>query len=134
MAVNYQLADLLVRIKVGGRSYDKKVKVTYTDYNIKVLTVLYRQGAISSFNILNNENILVTLKYINGKPLIKDIKLISTPGRRIYWTLRKLSLKYNKNSLSGFYIISTPYGLMTETECLLSKRISGEILLKITFD
>jgi small subunit ribosomal protein S8 len=84
MCVNFQLADLLVRIKVGCRSYDRTIKVKYTDYNIRILTVLYRQGVISSFHVLNHKDILVTLKYVNSKPLIKDIKLISKPGRRIF--------------------------------------------------
>lgn len=84
MCVNYQLADLLVRIKVGCRSYDRTVRVQATDFNIKVLTVLYRQGAISSFFITNQHDILVHLKYTNSKPLIKDIKLISKPGHRIF--------------------------------------------------
>jgi small subunit ribosomal protein S8 len=134
MCVNFQLADLLVRIKVGCRSYDRTIKVKYTDYNIRILTVLYRQGVISSFHVLNHKDILVTLKYVNSKPLIKDIKLISKPGRRIFWTLRVLSLNYNKNSLNGFYILSTPYGLLTEVECLLNKHISGEVLFQVTLE
>ena len=134
MCVNYQLADLLVRIKVGGRGYDRTVKVKLTNANLKVLTVLYRQGAITSFSIANDNDIFVTLKYFYGKPLIKDIKVVSTPGRRIYWTLRELSLEYNRNSLSGFYVLSTPQGLKTSTECLLGHHITGEVLLKVEFN
>jgi len=134
MCVNYQLADLLVRIKVGGRTYDKIVKVSLTKSNLSIIAALYRQGAISSFFVANDREVLVTLKYTYGKPLIKDIKVISTPGRRIFWTLRELSLEYNRNANNSFYILSTPKGLLTSTECLIANHITGEVLLKIEFN
>lgn len=134
MCVNHQLSDLLVRIQVGGRTYDKIIKVQCTVYNLKILSVLYRQGAISSFYVGNHKDIFVYLKYFFGKPFIRNIKVISTPGKRVYWTLNELSRNYNRNSLNAFYILSTSKGLLTSTECLLSHRLGGEVLLKIEFN
>jgi ribosomal protein S8 len=60
-----------------------------------------------------------------------DVKLISTPGKKVYWSLNKLSLKYNLNNFGGFYIISTSKGLITSHNCLLGNNLSGKILLKV---
>jgi hypothetical protein len=46
--------------------------------------------------------------------------------------LSKLSTKFSASSFCGFYIISTNVGLITSNDCLLGKRISGEILLKVS--
>ena len=59
------------------------------------------------------------------------MKLVSTPGKKVYWSLNRLSLNYNINSFAGFYIISTSKGLFTSNTCLLGKNISGKILLKV---
>ena len=129
----YNLADLLVRIKVAYNSHLISIKVIKCNLNIRFLFLLYKIGILRSFHILNKENlILVYLKYKkNGKPLIYDIKLISKPSRRVYWNLTMLSQNYSKYSLSTFYIISTSKGLITSNEALLYKNISGEVLCKV---
>lgn len=133
MSVNYTLADVVVRIKVGGISRDNIVSVPYTSLSLRVITMLYKEGAIKCFWIRENKIILVELKYNHARPLIKDIKVVSRPGRRVYWTLRKLGLQFNKRCLNAFYVISTPKGLVSSNEALLLKRISGEVLLKIEY-
>jgi len=40
-------------------------------------------------------------------------------------------MSYNYNTFAGTYIVSTPKGLLTSTECLLLNQISGEIILKV---
>ena len=45
--------------------------------------------------------------------------------------LRKLVKNYNRTDFSGFYIISTPLGLVTSHYCLLQGHSSGEVLMKI---
>ena len=42
-----------------------------------------------------------------------------------------MSLCYSAKGFGGMYVVSTPKGLLTSTECLLSSHISGEILLKL---
>jgi ribosomal protein S8 len=82
--------------------------------------------------MLNNErNILVYLKYKNGRPVIYSLELISKPSRRVYWSLGILSHNYRKYAFSTFYIISTSKGLITSNDALLNKNISGEILCKV---
>ena len=52
-------------------------------------TYLFVKDYISKYQLLSDsknqkESLLVYLKYNNGLPVIKEIKRISKPGRRIY--------------------------------------------------
>jgi len=60
-----------------------------------------------------------------------NIELVSTPGKKVYWSLNKLSLKYKFNSFAGFFIISTSKGLVTSNDCLIGGNICGKVLFKI---
>lgn len=125
-------ADLITRIKVGYKARLLSIKVLKNKLTISFLFLLYKIGLIRSFHILNNEkNILIYLKYKNGKPVIYSIELISKPSRRIYWTLNILSHNYRKYAFSTFYVISTSKGLITSNDALFSKNVSGEVLCKI---
>jgi ribosomal protein S8 len=128
---NYNLADLIVRIKVAFTARLVSIKVLKTKLNINFLFLLYKIGLLRSFHVLEKE-ILVYFKYKkDGKSLIYDISIVSKPSKRIYWTLTMLSKNYRKHAFSHFYIISTSKGLMTSNDALLSKNISGEVLCRI---
>ena len=128
---NYNLADLLVRIKVAFNARLVSIKVIKTKLNINFLYLLYKMGLFRSFHVLDKE-ILVYLKYKkDGKPLIYEMSIVSKPSKRIYWNLTMLSKHYRKHAFASFYIISTSKGLMTSNDALLGKNISGEILCRI---
>lgn len=61
---------------------------------------------------MQGTKILVFFKYFKGCHLFK-FKIISKPSNRVYFSLNKLSLNFSKNNFSGFFVISTPNGLMT---------------------
>lgn len=131
MTVNYHLADLVSRLNVASSRKLATVRVCYTTLNMRVLTILYRNGVIRGFHATSNY-ISVFLKYMQMQPVFRQIKIISRPGCRIFWKLSKLALVYNYNSFAGFYIISSPKGLVTSHDCLLGLRLSGEVLLQVS--
>jgi len=126
---NYIISDLVSRINLGAARRLRFIKINLNNVSLDILKILYKQGAIRSFIIKNNE-ILIYYKYFNSRIAIK-ISLISTPGNKIYWSLNKLSNKFNYHNFSGFYIISTQKGLFSSDYCLLQGRISGEVLIKV---
>ena len=71
--------------------------------------------------------LLVNLKYDNGLPVIKEIKRISKPGRRIY--ARADSISKIKNGL-GVAIVSTSKGIMSDDDAR-TKNIGGEIICRV---
>ena len=75
----------------------------------------------------NKSTLIVDLKYHNGTPVIKEIKRVSKPGRRIFSSAESLP-KIN-NGL-GIAIVSTPKGVMTDIDARKQK-IGGEIICKV---
>ena len=70
---------------------------------------------------------MINLKYYEGDPVIQEIKRISKPGRRVY--SRANSIPRVMNGL-GFAILSTPKGVMTDTEAR-KNNVGGEIICRI---
>ena len=71
--------------------------------------------------------ISVDLKYNKGLPVIKEIKRISKPGRRIY--AKATSIPKIKNGL-GLAIVSTSKGIMTDNDAR-NQNIGGEIICRV---
>jgi len=94
--------------------------------------VLKREGYISNYKLLSDsknkkESLLVDLKYNNGLPVIKEIKRISKPGRRIY--AKADSIPKIQNGL-GLAIVSTSMGIMSDNDAR-TKNIGGEIICRV---
>lgn len=126
---NSFLASFISQLNIGCIRRLRYIKVDYSKISIKIVRLLYEEGVIRLF-LLKNNKIFIFFKYFKGLNLFK-FKLISKPSKRVYLSLRKLSLNYNKNNFSGFYVLSTSFGLMTSNNSLLSSHVSGEILFKV---
>jgi small subunit ribosomal protein S8 len=123
------LSNMLSIVKVGCNARHLQVTVQNSKLCINVLSVLYKLGYIRGF-IVKKKNIIILLKYINNKPVIRNIAVISTPGRRTYIKHKKLE-KFLKKKDSGFLLLSTSKGILTDEESNIFK-IGGEALLKIS--
>lgn len=131
--LNFFLADLISRIHVASCKFMYSVNVLYSISNLRILISLNYEGFIEGFRVLK-DCIVVYLKYnyLNNCMLFKNTKIVSTPGRRIYWNLIKLNKFYSYRNFSGIFLLSTNKGIITSTDALLKLRVSGEILLKLT--
>lgn len=128
---NYHIADFVSRLNLGLIRKLRFIKIDNTPIATRLLHLLYKQGVIRTYQITKNGQILVYYKYWRSQPICKKLILISKPSKRIYNNLTKLSKNYNNNNFSGFYIISSPKGLVTSEYCLLNGRMGGEILIKV---
>jgi len=128
---NFALADLIARLNISSKKRLVSVRVVFTKFSLNVLHIFLKNGIINGLTIENNY-ITVYLKYYMLKPVFREITIVSRPGKRVYWTLNFLSLKYNIANFSGFYVISTSKGLLTSNDCLLGLNASGEIMLKVS--
>ena len=115
-------------IKTGSISFRSYVHVPTTKLNLQMLGLLYKNGYIRGFHY-NNKRIQVFLKYNNYlKPVLRNIKIISTPGKKVIISHKTLcQLKKN----IGFFVINSNKGLITLEEALFKYKIGGEILCKI---
>jgi len=126
---NFIIADFISKLNVGLLRKLRFIRIAKAKIIIRLLRILYKQGIIRAFKIDNNF-ILVYFKFRYGQPIGK-FKLVSRPGKRIYWGLRKLLKNFNISNFSGFYILSNQYGFVTSNYCLLSARSGGEVIMKI---
>ena len=93
------------------------------------LKILWREGFIMGYTRSKKkpEFIKIFLKYTDGKPAIINIKLITKPGRRIYYNTKQIwKIKTYENCI----IFSTKEGLKTLIECKKLK-IGGEPFILI---
>lgn len=93
------------------------------------LKILWREGFILGYCIDKNNinNIKIFLKYKNKNPSIKSLKLISSSGRRIYYSKKQI---WKISSGKFLIIFSTNQGLKSIIECK-RLRIGGEPFIVI---
>ena len=125
------IGDMITRIRNAQMRLLNNVSIPNSKFREKILDVLKQEGYIADYKLLpdsNNKNSLsVDLKYNNGLPVIKEIKRVSKPGRRIY--VRADSIPKIQNGL-GVAIVSTSIGIMTDNDAR-TKNVGGEIICKV---
>ena len=131
MTLTDPIGDMIARIRNAQVRLLNNVKIPSSKFRVKILEILKQEGYISDYKLLsssNNKNILsVDLKYNNGIPVIKEIKRVSKPGRRIY--AKAISIPKIKNGL-GLAIVSTSKGIMTDNDAR-NKNVGGEIICRV---
>jgi small subunit ribosomal protein S8 len=97
----------------------------------RVAEVLKAEGFIRGYasvaHTSGRSELEIELKYFDGEPVIKDIKRVSTPGRRVYSSVRDLPTVANGLGVS---ILSTPKGVMSDSRAR-NENVGGEILCSI---
>jgi small subunit ribosomal protein S8 len=125
------ISDMIARIRNAQMRLLRNVAIPNSKFRIRILEVLKQEGYISDCKLLsdsNNKNSLsVDLKYSNGLPVIREIKIISKPGRRIY--AKADSIPKIRNGL-GLAILSTSKGIMTDSDAR-NQNVGGEIICKV---
>ena len=125
------IGDMITRIRNAQLRTLYNVKVPGSKYRAKILEVLKQEGFISNYKLLpdskNKSSLVVDLKYYNGLPVIKEIKRVSRPGRRVY--ARADSIPKIQNGL-GLAIVSTSMGIMSDSDARM-KKVGGEIICRV---
>tara|TARA_Y100000590_G_scaffold90804_1_gene102449 strand:- start:2936 stop:3334 length:399 start_codon:yes stop_codon:yes gene_type:complete len=125
------IGDMISRIRNAQMRSLSKVKIPNSKFRVKILEILKKEGYISNYKALSEDEdkntLSVDLKYDNGLPVIKEIKRISKPGRRIY--ARADSIPKIQNGL-GLAIVSTSKGVMTDNDAR-NQNVGGEIICRV---
>ena len=125
------IGDMFTRIRNSQMRLLPKVEMPSSNFRLKILEILKNEGFISSYHIEKKENnkvsLIVDLKYYEGTPVIREIKRVSKPGRRVY--SRASSVPRIQNGL-GLAIISTNKGIMSDIEAR-KNNIGGEIICRV---
>ena len=131
MSLTDPIGDMFSRIRNGQMRSLNSIDIPSSNFRKNILKILKEEGYIKDYYIEKSENnkikLKINLKYYEGDPVIKEIKRISKPGRRVY--SRANSIPRVMNGL-GLAILSTPQGVMTDAEAK-KKNIGGEIICKV---
>jgi len=131
MTLTDPIGDMFSRIRNGQMRSLDSVIIPSSNFRRNILDILKSEGFIKDYYIEKSENnkinLKINLKYYEGNPVIKEIKRISKPGRRVY--SRATSIPRVMNGL-GVAILSTPKGVMSDTEAR-KNNIGGEIICRV---
>ena len=131
MTIMDPIGDMFTRIRNGQMRKLTTIDVPASNFRLKILEVLKTEGYINNYFIEkkenNKKNLKVDLKYYEGVPVIKEIKRVSKPGRRIY--SKAVSIPKIQNGL-GLAILSTPKGVMSDNEAR-KNNLGGEIICRV---
>lgn len=131
MQLTDPLGDLLTRIRNGQRAMKGSVRSPSSKLRANVLEVLKREGYIRGYETValgpGKQELSIELKYHNGEPVIREVRRVSTPGRRVYAGVRELPTVFNG---LGIAILSTPRGVVSDNEARELK-VGGEVLCTV---
>ncbi len=129
--MNDPIGDMLARIRNAQMRGKSKVMTPASKLRAWVLDVLADEGYIrgyeSTTGIDGHPAIEISLKYYEGDPVIRELKRISKPGRRVYKGVRELP---EVRQGLGVSIISTPKGVMSDASARAAN-VGGEVLCTV---
>jgi small subunit ribosomal protein S8 len=125
------IADMLTRIRNAVRVENSEIRLPVSKVKRGVADVLKREGYIWDWEEVQSEpqnDLRITLKYgPNGERVIRHIKRVSKPGRRVYSGATSLRPVLNGQGIS---IISTSSGVLSDREAR-QRKLGGEVLCEL---
>jgi len=130
MNLNDPLGDMLSRIRNASMRHKSSVRTPSSKIRKWVLDVLLAEGYIRGYEEVTTDGhpeIEISLKYYDGHPVIRDLKRVSTPGRRVYSGVK--DIPQIRQGL-GVAIVSTPKGVMSDAQARTAN-VGGEVLCMV---
>lgn len=131
MSMNDPLGDMLTRIRNSQLRGKSTVSTPASTLRARVLDVLLSEGYIRGYEKKPTANgqgeFEISLKYYEGTPVIREVKRVSKPGRRVYMGVKDIPAV--RNGL-GISIVSTPKGVMSDANARAAN-VGGEVLCTV---
>ncbi len=125
------IADMLTRIRNGQHAEKHEVQMPASKLKLSIAALLVKEGYLAYAREVSDEagrkNLVLGLKYYEGRPVIEHIKRISKPGLRAY--RGKDDVQKVLGGL-GVAIVSTSKGIMTD-KYARQHGIGGEVLCTV---
>lgn len=129
--MNDPIGDMLTRIRNAQGRHRSTVVTPASKVRAWVLDVLKDEGYIRGYEQTVGANghpaLEIALRYHDGAPVIREIRRVSTPGRRVYSGAAELP---QVRGGLGVSIISTPRGVMSDAHARAAN-IGGEVLCTV---
>jgi small subunit ribosomal protein S8 len=114
MSMSDPIADMLTRIRNGQAAKKTTVVLPSSKQKLAIANLLKNEGYLQEVTVNDNAgkpNLVLELRYFQGRPVIDLIKRVSRPGLRVY--KGRDELPKVRGGL-GVAIISTSRGVMTD--------------------
>ena len=124
------IADMLTRIRNAIMARHPRVIIPASNMKIAIARILKDEGYIAGYTVVKEgpqASITITLRYVDKRPVMTQLKRVSKPGLRVY--TRRESIPRVRGGL-GTAIISTPSGLMTGRQAY-QQGLGGEVVCYI---
>ena len=121
------IADMLTRVRNANAAKHASVSIPFSRIKESIANILKNEGYIVDYEIKEEgtkKDIVVTLKFVDGEEVVKGLRRISKPGRRVYSSVDNLPKVLGG---LGIAIVSTPKGVLTDKECR-KHSVGGEVL------
>lgn len=124
-------ADLLTRLRNAARANKAACKVPSSRFGKAVLDALVREGYIDGYteSVLRSgvAELMVNLRYFDGRAVFERLDRVSKPGRRVYNSVRSMP---RVNGGLGVLVLSTSRGVLSDREAL-KLGVGGEIVCRV---
>ena len=131
MSMNDPLGDMLTRIRNAQLRGKSTVRTPASKLRAWVLDVLAAEGYIRGYEKTTSAaglpELEISLKYFEGAPVIRELKRVSTPGRRHYVGAGEVP---RVMSGLGISILSTSKGVMSGGNAK-RQNVGGELLANV---
>jgi len=125
-----RIADMLTRIRNAQTAGLEKVEMPASKMLESIAEILKQEGYIAtakSYNHKGRRYLRLGLRYEDGAPVIREIRRVSKPGRRVYAGADELP---RVKGGYGIAIVSTSHGVMADKRARRS-HIGGEIICTV---
>jgi len=129
--MNHNISDLTSQIRNAYAARRDEVNLPYSGLSLAVAKVLVEAGYLDSVNVTGKvpfQEISLKLKYQDRHvPVVTGIRMLSTPGRRLYSSTKKIP-----KALGGYgiTIVTTNQGVMTDVQAR-KINVGGELLCQV---
>lgn len=131
MSMTDPIGDMLTRIRNAQQRGKNKVLSPTSRLRERVLAVLQQEGFIRGFATTELDGkraeLEIELKYYDGEPVIRDIRRVSKPGRRVYASVDSIPTVFNGLGVS---ILSTSKGVMSDSDAR-TNNVGGEVICTV---
>ena len=123
------ISDFLTRFKNAARAGNEVFTAPYSKIKADIAEILKQEGYIWKYEVVTGERteLKISPKFVDGRPVLTDLKRISKPGRRQYVGSQDIPRVL---SGLGISILSTSKGIMSGASAKRQK-LGGEILANI---
>jgi small subunit ribosomal protein S8 len=129
--MNDPIGDMLTRIRNAQMRHKSTVITPASKLRGWVLDVLADEGYIRGYEPTTGKDghpaLEISLRYYEGTPVIRELKRVSKPGRRVYMSVNDLPAP--RQGL-GVSIVSTPRGVMSDANARAAN-VGGEVLCTV---